>query len=62
MDVSTHNTKADDGEPLSMCMPGFIILVLVVAWEINTAIVGLHCATNRKIAGSIPDDVIGIFH
>jgi hypothetical protein len=21
-----------------------------------------HCATNRKVAGSIPDDVIGIFH
>jgi hypothetical protein len=21
-----------------------------------------HCATNRKIAGSIPDGVIGIFH
>jgi hypothetical protein len=20
------------------------------------------CATNRKVAGSIPDDVIGIFH
>jgi hypothetical protein len=21
-----------------------------------------HCATNRKVAGSIPDVVIGIFH
>jgi hypothetical protein len=21
-----------------------------------------HCATNRKVAGSFPDDVIGIFH
>jgi hypothetical protein len=21
-----------------------------------------HCATNRKVAGSIPDDVTGIFH
>jgi hypothetical protein len=21
-----------------------------------------YCATNRKVAGSIPDDVIGIFH
>jgi hypothetical protein len=21
-----------------------------------------HCATNRKVAGSIPDGVIGIFH
>ena len=21
-----------------------------------------HCATRRKVAGSIPDDVIGIFH
>ena len=21
-----------------------------------------HCATSRKVAGSIPDDVIGIFH
>ena len=21
-----------------------------------------RCATNRKVAGSIPDDVIGIFH
>ena len=22
----------------------------------------IHCATNRKVAGSIPDGVIGIFH
>jgi len=22
----------------------------------------VHCATNRKVAGSIPDGVIGIFH
>jgi hypothetical protein len=21
-----------------------------------------HCATNRKVAGSIPDGIIGIFH
>jgi hypothetical protein len=21
-----------------------------------------YCVTNRKVAGSIPDDVIGIFH
>jgi hypothetical protein len=21
-----------------------------------------HCATSRKVAGSIPDDIIGIFH
>ena len=21
-----------------------------------------HCATSRKVAGSIPNDVIGIFH
>jgi hypothetical protein len=21
-----------------------------------------HCATNRKVAGSIPDDVTGFFH
>ena len=21
-----------------------------------------HCATSRKVVGSIPDDVIGIFH
>jgi hypothetical protein len=21
-----------------------------------------HCATNRKVAGSIPDDIIGLFH
>jgi hypothetical protein len=21
-----------------------------------------HCATNRKVAGSIPDDVVGFFH
>jgi hypothetical protein len=21
-----------------------------------------HCATNRKVAGSVPDGVIGIFH
>jgi hypothetical protein len=23
---------------------------------------GSHCATSRKVAGSIPDNVIGIFH
>jgi len=22
----------------------------------------MHCATSRKVAGSIPDDGIGIFH
>jgi hypothetical protein len=22
----------------------------------------MHCATNRKVAGSIPDDFMGIFH
>ena len=29
----------------------------------NSAFKGLrHCATSRKVAGSIPDGVIGIFH
>jgi hypothetical protein len=25
-------------------------------------VVEAHCATNRKVAGSIPDDVTGFFH
>jgi hypothetical protein len=29
--------------------------LLVVQWL-------RHCATNQKVAGSIPDGVIGIFH
>ena len=33
-------------------------------WFIGTAVAQWlrYCATNRKVAGSIPDDVIRIFH
>ena len=33
-------------------------------WFLGTAVAQWlrHCATNRKVAGSIPDGVIGIFH
>jgi L-cystine uptake protein TcyP (sodium:dicarboxylate symporter family) len=32
-------------------------------WEILLSImIKWYCVTNRKVAGSIPDDVIGIFH
>jgi hypothetical protein len=37
--------------------------------KINTAVLGYmignwlrHCATSRKVAGSIPDEVIGFFN
>jgi hypothetical protein len=33
----------------------FILLPQTTSWL-------RHCATNRKVAGSIPDNVIGIFH
>ena len=33
----------------------FLIKSVVAQWL-------RRCATNRKVAGSIPDDVIGIFH
>jgi len=29
--------------------------------QVNT-LTGGHCATSRKVAGSIPDGVIGFFH
>jgi hypothetical protein len=38
---------------------------LVVYFEVRTADGGTVvkvCATNREVAGSIPDGVIGIFH
>jgi hypothetical protein len=36
----------------------------VVCWSVGHAVAQClrHCATNRKVAGSIPDYVIGIFH
>ena len=36
----------------------FLILVEVSRWRSCLR----HCATNRKVAGSIPDGVIEIFH
>jgi hypothetical protein len=40
------------------------LLIFVLAFllkSLGTA-VAQHCATNQKVAGSIPDGVIGIFH
>ena len=39
-----------------------IMLVLLQDWGHAVAQWLRHCATNRKVAGSIPDGVIGIFH
>jgi hypothetical protein len=33
-----------------------------VVWGHAVAQWSRHCATNRKVAGSIPDGVTGIFH
>jgi hypothetical protein len=41
-----------------------IVMILIVAlWgPLMVAQWLRHCTTNRKVAGSIPDGVIGIFH
>ena len=43
------------------------VLLLRTEWDDVGDIMGVmvhdwHCATSRKVAGSIPDGVIGIFH
>jgi hypothetical protein len=45
-----------------VCVCG-CVCVCVCVWR-GTAVAELlrYCATNRKVAGSIPDGVIGIFH
>jgi hypothetical protein len=37
-----------------------VVVVVVVGYAMAQWL--RNCATNRKVAGSIPDDVIGIFH
>jgi hypothetical protein len=44
-----------------------IIIIIIITYLINylghaVAQWLRHCATNRKVAGSVPDGVIGIFH
>jgi hypothetical protein len=34
----------------------------IFAGSINNLLVLFYCATGQKVAGSIPDGVIGIFH
>ena len=38
------------------------IFIYMEIWGTAVAQWLRHCATNRKVAGSVPDDVIGIFH
>ena len=38
----------------------FIFVISIVGTSVAQWL--MCCATNRKFAGSIPDDVIGIFH
>ena len=58
-----------------LCSRHFIFIVFIVApcmlvvlshllFQVGTAVAQWLrcCATNRKVAGSIPDGVIGIFH
>jgi len=40
----------------------FIDIILPIALRTEVAQWLRRCATNRKVAGSIPDGVIGIFH
>ena len=39
-----------------------IVLVQVYVWGTRWYSSLRHCVTSRKVAGSIPDGVIGIFH
>jgi hypothetical protein len=47
---------------------GYIIIIIIIIIIIVVVVVVAvtqwlrYCATNRKVAGSIPDGVIGIFH
>ena len=43
-----------------MSLEFFIDIILPAALWLS--IKGKDCATSQKVAGSIPDDVIGIFH
>jgi len=42
----------------------YIIIIVCINYKYGTAVAQWLrcCATNRKVAGSIPDGVIGIFH
>jgi len=43
-----------------------IIIITIIITTTSTSVLGhswlRHCATSRKVAGSIPDGVTGIFH
>jgi hypothetical protein len=49
---------------MSCCVYGGKYLFCEVQLSLGHAVAQLlrHCATSRKVAGSIPDGVIGIFH
>ena len=40
----------------------FIVVVVVVGARGGAVGRSTHCATSRKVAGSIPDGINGIFH
>ena len=59
------------GEILYLSICSILLSVLVIPQQSSEVSKGLmncpiyiyiHCATSRKVAGSIPDGVIGIFH
>jgi hypothetical protein len=43
-----------------MILLNFIYVLLLMGFAVAQWL--RHCTTNRKVAGSIPDGVIGIFH
>ena len=59
--VLTHDVNNQAGLPPSYCMQD-IPLPLDSMWGTWWRNWLRHCATSRKVAGSIPDGVIGIFH
>ena len=48
------------------CWNTLHLRIVLIKWWFNDTwmhlSIGRHCATSRKVAGSIPDDVIGIFY
>jgi hypothetical protein len=48
---------------LSISLLKGLVRKVHIIWEpLMVAQLLKYCATNRKVAGSIPDNVIGIFH
>jgi hypothetical protein len=55
-----HGCKSD--LPLTLLLSVSVIHFLRLRGPLMVAQWLWYCATNRKVAGSIPDGVIGIFH